>query len=532
MIFKPPCDEGVIRSVAARRPCPPDLRPWVLAATILGSSLTFIDGSVVNVALPELQSALHATAAGTQWVVEAYTLFLAALMLLGGSLGDQFGRRLTFAGGVALFAAASAWCGVSPTLAQLIAARAVQGCGGALLVPNSLAIISASFSSEQRGQAIGTWSGFTAIAGALGPLLGGWVLDHFSWRWVFFINLPLAAAVLAILYRRVPESRGEEGIHRLDVWGALTATVGLGALVYGLVQAPFMGARDPAVLAGLVLGAAALALFLWTEAHTRAPMTPPGLFRSRSFSGANALTLLLYAALGGALFYFPFDLIQVQGYSPTAAGAALLPFTLILFLLSRWSGGLASRYGAKRPLVAGPIIAAAGFALFTLPGVGGSYWTTFFPAVVVLGLGMAISVAPLTTTVMGAAAGHGGVASGINNAVARVASLLAVAAFGVVMVSAFGHGLSRRLSALPLAPPVRHMLDQQRVKLAGAAVPPGISGDLRARIEQAIATAFVDGFRQVTLIAAGLALASALVAALTLNDQPLGDAGPGEKKES
>src|SRR5437773_1340939 len=511
-----PCDEGVITSKKATGPCSKIQRRWTLAATILGSSMVFIDGTVVNVALPALQTNLNATVTDVQWVIEAYTLFLAALLLLGGSLGDHFGRKRIYAIGVAVFALASIWCGLAPTIQQLIIARAAQGVGGALLVPGSLAIISATFGEEERGQAIGTWSGSTAITTALGPVMGGWLIEHVSWRAVFFLNLPLAVVVLLLVFRFVPESRDEEETGKLDLVGAALATVSLGAIVYGLIESSRLGFQSPIVITALSSSLIFLIAFVIVEARRRHPMMPLTLFRARNFAGANLLTLFLYAALAGTLFFLPLNLIQVQGYSATAAGAASLPFILIMFLLSRWSGGLLKRYGSRLPLVIGPTIAGIGFALFVRPGVGGSYWTTVFPAVVVLGLGMAISVAPLTTTVMNSVKeSHAGIASGVNNAVSRTAGLLAIAVLGLIMLQTFNRCLDQRLSQLAVAVEIREAVNSQRIKLAAAEIP-SAAEPMRAAIKQAIDECFVCGFRRVMLVGCGLALASSLMAWLII----------------
>jgi EmrB/QacA subfamily drug resistance transporter len=470
--------------------------------------MVFIDGTVVNVALAALQAGLGATIAEVQWVVEAYALFLAALLLVGGSLGDLYGRRRIFLAGTVLFAGASAWCGLAPGIAQLIAARCLQGVGGAMLVPGSLALISTSFAAAERGRAIGTWSGSTAMTAAIGPVLGGWLVQHGSWRWVFFLNVPMALVVVAVCLWRVPETRHKTESSAGPDWsGALLTTLGLGGVVFALIE---WGRGGIAVSAAGIVGVAALAGLLAVENRVKAPMVPFALFRSRNFAGANLLTLFLYGAVSGMLFFFPLDLIQVQHYSATAAGGALLPLILLLFALSRWSGGLVARFGARTPLIVGPLIAAAGFGLLALPPLGHSYWTMFFPAVAVLGVGMAVSVAPLTTVVMGAVPQERvGVGSGINNAVSRVAGLLAVALLGLVLSNVFNASLERQMDAMGLTGPARAEVVAQRGKLAAIE-----SSD--PRIQDAVAGAFLSGYRVVLCIAAGLAMLSALAAAVMI----------------
>jgi MFS family permease len=355
---------------------------------------------------------------------------------------------------------------------------------------------------------------------ALGPVIGGWLIEHVSWRAVFFLNLPLALAVLLLVARYVPESRNEEESKQLDLAGAALATLSLGAIVYGLIESSRLGLQSPVVIVVLSAGVILFALFILVEARVRHPMMPLTLFRSRNFAGANLVTLFLYASLAGTLYFMPLNLIQVQGYTATAAGAAMLPFILIMFLLSRWSGGLVKRYGARLPLVVGPIIAAIGFALFLRPGVGGSYFRTFFPAIVVLGLGMAISVAPLTTTVMNSVTdSHAGIASGVNNAVSRTAGLLAVAVFGLIMFHAFDRCIEQRLNLIPITADARHALSAERLKLAAADIPQNINEETRVAIRLAIDECFVFGFRGVMLVGAGLSLTGSALAWLTIRSE-------------
>ncbi|WP_232077958.1 MFS transporter [Burkholderia sp. THE68] len=502
-----PCDELVIRAqpVAAGQPC--RRKRLALSATILGSSMAFIDGSVVNVALPSIQSELGASIAAMQWVVNAYLLLLGALVLVGGSMGDKLGRRKVFIAGVAIFTVASAACGFAPGMRWLIAARALQGVGAALLVPGSLAIIGAVFEGEERGRAIGTWAGVGAITSSVGPAAGGWLVDAFSWRAIFFLNLPLAAATIALALMSVPDSHDADAPQTLDWPGAACTAAGLAALTYGLTEAPSRGFADPLVLGMIGAGVVLLAAFIAIETKSRDPMIPLDIFRSRDFSGANLVTLLLYFGLGGVLFFLPFTLIRAYGYSATEAGAAVLPMPLIIGVLSRFTGGLTGRFGARALLVAGPCVAGLGFAMLALPFAARGYWAGFFPALIVLGIGLTITVAPLTTTVMASVPGErAGVASGVNNAVARVASLLAIAVLGIVFVWSHDAALSARLDRLHLPHPDARSLEAQ--------APPSASSTPLARAQ---ADAIADALRAVALLSAACAFAAAGVAAVTIS---------------
>ena len=501
------------------------MRRWTLVSAVLGSSMAFMDGTVVNVALPAIQRSLDASGADAQWIIEAYALFLAALLLVGGALGDRFGRKRVFLVGVVVFTATSAACAVAQDTGQLIAARALQGIGAALLVPGSLALLGANFPEAERGRAIGTWSAFSGITAAIGPVVGGFLVDHFSWRWAFLLNVPIGAVLLLACMAKVPESRGDAVDGPVDIAGAVAATLGLAGIVFALIEAPTRGwGAAPVVIAGVV-GLAGLAAFVACEARVREPMLPLQLFRNRNFAGANLLTLLLYAALGGGLYFVPLNLIQVQGYGATAAGAALLPFVAIMFALSRWAGSLVDAVGAKLPLVVGPAVAAVGFALLARPGIGGSYWTTFFPAVCVLGLGMTITIAPLTTTVMNAVGEQlAGTASGVNNAVSRAAGLLAIAALGAVLAHVFQARLHDALAHANLPAGVADEIYGQRSKLAAIAAPANVASAVADQVHGLVGTAFVAGFRAVMLAGTGLALASALSAWwLIAGRQPLPD---------
>jgi EmrB/QacA subfamily drug resistance transporter len=466
--IRPPYDAGIIRATPAF-PVVLSLRRkrLTLAATILGSSMAFIDGSVVNIALPAIQQALHADAASTQWIVNAYLLLLGALVLVGGSAADLYGRRRIFLVGIAVFTTASIACGLSPNMTVLIVSRAVQGLGAALLTPASLAMLGATFDEHERSHAIGIWAGVGALTSAAGPVLGGWLVDQISWRAIFLLNVPLALAAAGLAAGFACESRDPQG-KPLDWNGAAAVAIALAAITWGLGALPASGFHDKTVLGALGAGAAFLVAFVAIEARSgERAMMPLSLYRQRNFTGTNALTLLLYFALGGTLYFLPFGLIRIGGYSATLAGAALLPLALILGFGASFAGTLSDRFGPRLSLTAGPIIAACGLVLLAFADLSGSYWVNVFPAICVLAVGMTITVPPLTSTVMASVGeSRAGIASGVNNAVARVAGLFAVAALGTVLFASF----SRHLAGIPPA----HANDALNAVLAGqASVPEG-----------------------------------------------------------
>ena len=456
---------------------------WVLLATVLGSGLAGIDATVVNLALPSIGDDLGVGFATLQWTVTAYTLTLAALILLGGSLGDRFGRRRVFVIGVVWFAVASMLCGAAPGAGWLIAARALQGVGAALLTPGSLAIIQSGFAPDDRSRAIGAWSGFGGVATALGPFLGGWLILVASWRWVFLVNVPLAVVVVLVALRHIPETKDPDAAHSIDVRGAALALVGLGGITYAIIAAPVLGPTSAPVLACAVVGVLALVGFVVAEAREAHPMMPLSMFASRQFSAANAVTFLVYAAIAGVFFLLAVQLQVVAGYTPLGAGMSLLPITVIMLLLSARAGQLAQRIGPRLPMTLGPLVCAVGVLLMRTIEPGAHYVTDVLPAVTVFGLGLALLVAPLTATVLAAAdVNRAGVASGVNNAVARAAGLIAVAA----------------LPALA-----------------------GISGQ-----DYSDAVAFSAGFRTAMLMATGLLLSASVVALIAIrNNRTAEEAG-------
>ncbi|MBM2618114.1 MFS transporter [Actinoplanes sp. LDG1-06] len=428
---------------------------WVLLATVLGSSLAFIDSTVVNIALPEIGRDLGSDAAGLQWTVNGYALSLASLILLGGSLGDRYGRKRVFLLGVTWFALASLLCGLAQNVEMLIAARVLQGIGGALLTPGALAILEASFAAEDRSRAIGAWSGLGGIGGALGPFLGGWLVEVGDWRYIFLINVPLAAIVLWVGAKHLPESRNPEAARTFDVTGVLTGAAGLAGLTYGFTAWPANGPGDPVVLISLAIGLGSMIAFVLAEQRSPHPMLPMRVFRNKAFSGANLVTFLVYAANGGVFFLFVVNLQVVSGFTPLASGIALLPTTALMLVLSARAGALSQRTGPRILMTVGPLICAVALVLMSRIGSDATYWADVLPAVLVFGLGLSTLVAPLTATALGALEdAYAGIASGVNNAVARAAGLLAVA----VLPLAAGLGSGNLTDAAQLAPVYRNTM--------------------------------------------------------------------------
>lgn len=500
----------------------PQTGRWILTATILASSMAFIDGSALNIVLSDIQDGLNASGAEMLWIVDGYLLFLASLILVGGSLGDHLGRKRIFMIGIVLFTIASFLCGISPNTELMIVARMVQGVGGALMVPGSLAIISASFPPGERGKAIGTWSAFSSVTTVLGPVLGGAMAEVDFWRGIFFINIPLAVVTLWILANYVPESRDEQA-KKLDLPGALLVTLGLAGLSYGFIEAPGQGFDNPGIIASLIVGFAALILFVMVESRSQHPMVPLKLFESPTFSGTNIMTFFLYGALAVATLFLPLNFAQVQDYRRIEISLALLPFVLSLTLLSRWAGTLVDRYGPRLPLTVGPAIVGTGFFAVTLPGLTNGFaefWTTYFPGILIMGIGMGITVAPLTTAVMGSVSSRqAGVASGVNNAVARTAGVLAIAILGALALFSFRSALEDRTESIQLSQEERDTLKKNASDLGNTRPPESLDETAQSAIKSAVRSAFVETFRLVLILTAILAWLSAALAWLTVDQR-------------
>ena len=496
---------------------------WVLATVILGSAMAFIDGSGVNIAIPVIQQQFAADTAAMQWVVESYVVILAAFTLIGGALCDQYGRRRCYAIGMVLFAIASLLCANAADVQQLIIARGLQGIGGALLIPGGLALLGGYFPAIERGRAIGTWAAFGAITGMCAPLLAGWLVEQYSWRWIFLINLPLSLIALTLLYRKVPESRDPDRSGQPDWSGGLLASAGLALLVFAMVEAPRIGFDHRWVIVALICGCLFLGLFITTERRREArgatTMLPLSLFQSSVFSGINLATLLLYTSLNGIMFFLPFYLINVAGFTPLQAGGSFLPMSLGIFLLSRWAGNAAS-HNPRPALVIGPLFVAAAYLLMAYSTQIQPIWLGLLPGVALLGIGMGFCVAPITNVALGAVASRqSGIASGVNNAVARVASVVAIALFGILLTSSFNQTLEQGLIDSHADAQLIEYFDHERTKLGAAKPPAQLPAQQQEPLQQLIKQAFGDGFQHLCFVALLLALATSLTCWLSVPKQ-------------
>lgn len=489
----------------------------VLISTILASAMASIDATALNVALPALQKDLGINGAQLLWVVNSYALFLSALLLVGGSLGDALGRKKIFLIGILIFTVSSVFCGFSTNANMLILGRSLQGVGAALMVPGSLSIISALFPESKRGWAIGAWSMFSAFTTVGGPALGGWLAGNGWWRGIFFINIPIAIITLYFLIRKVPESKNPAS-KKVDFIGGALATIALAGLTYGFIEAPGQGFEAPVIIAALSVGFLSLIGFVWYQGYCPHPMMPLSLFKSRMFSSTNLLTLFLYGALGGFLFFFPLNLIQIQGYPPEIAGLTMLPFGIIIAILSRFAGSWSDKVGVRVPLIIGPAITAIGFYMYSIPEITAGvsdFWLTYFPAILVSAVGMGITVAPLTTAVMNAVSSdRTGVASGVNNAIARTAAVLAVSVMGSVTLFTFQSSVNENIADLKLEIQVYEELQNEMPKLAEAQIPEGANPDQVVAIQKAIDLSFVKSFQFLAIVASIMAAISAVVSLL------------------
>ncbi len=492
---------------------------WTLISTILASSIVFIDFSALNVALPAIQTSLHISGKSLLWIVNAYTLFLSALLLVGGSLGDIYGRKKIFIIGIIIFSISSFLCGISSDKDLFITARAFQGVGGALMVPGSLAIISAIIPTERRGKAFGTWSTFSALTTIIGPALGGWLAGLGLWRVIFFINIPFALFTIISLVIKVPENK-DESAKKLDITGAALATIGLSGITYGFLEASDKGFKDLTIQASLIIGLVSLIVFIYFEKKSAHPMLPLNLFKSKTFSGVNAITLFVYAALSSSLFFLPLNLIQVQGYSEEIAGITLIPFAILISVLSRISGIFTDKYGARKPLIFGPLLAGTGLLIFALQGITEGpkdYWTTFFPGILILGIGMGIVVAPLTATVMAAVPEHNsGIASGINNTMARTAGLLSIAILGAVILISFKNNLELNVDRINIQDIKKNELINNFRDLAETKPPQNLTKEETVGVNKVIKTSFIQSFNLVIYISVALAWLGSLIAVFTI----------------
>ncbi len=488
---------------------------WIMVSVILASAMAFIDGTALNVALPSLQKDLNASGIDLFWILNSYLLMLAALILTGGSLGDKLGRKKIFMIGIAIFILGSAFCGFSPTVPYLIASRALQGLGGALMIPGSLSIITASF-EEERGKAIGTWSAVTTLVTMGGPLLGGALADAGLWRLIFFINVPIGIASLIILWFKIPESTDEQSDHSIDYFGSIAIITGLALLTYGFLTIPNTGFNNVKVYFSIGIGIIALILFVRIQKTSKHPMLPLHLFKNKTFTGANLLTFFLYSGLFAGGLFLTLNMVQMQGYSQLQSGLSLLPFTVLIVLLSRWSGSLADKFGSRRFLIGGPLLVTVGLLLLSfVKNTHGpaDFWLTYFPGIFIFGLGMSITITPLTSTVMGALPNHySGTASGINNAVTRISNVFSNAVVGALAVLFFAVFLTREVNQISFKENVKTQVIQQAANLGDAKVPAIVSSKNNKEVEHLYREGFIKTYTLVMRISAILAFVGALMA--------------------
>ena len=488
---------------------------WVMVSSILASSMAFIDGTALNVVLPALQKSLNASGTDLFWILNAYLLMLAALILIGGSLGDQFGRKKVFMAGIFIFICGSAACGFAPGVTLLIVFRMLQGIGGALMIPGSLSLISSSINAKERGKAIGTWSAFTTVVTMGGPVLGGAFADAGLWRYIFFINTPIGLAALFILASRVKESKDDSPEHRLDYPGVIAIALGLGLLTFGFLREPTVGLHNIQAYGSIVAGLLLLILFIVIEKRSKFPMMPLSLFKNLTFTGANLLTFFLYAGLGAGMLFMGLNMVQIQGYSQLQSGLTFLPFTVLMISIARFAGTLADKHGPRLFLICGPAIAGMGLLYLSFikqTNGAADYWTTFFPGILIFGFGMSVTVAPLTAAVMGSVSDHfSGTASGVNNAMSRISGVFANAIFGALAVLFFAGALQGEIKAIPLNSQQKQAVTQEVVNLGNAHVPANIAVKDKAQIEKAYHTSFINAYSKIMRVSAGLGFLGALM---------------------
>lgn len=488
----------------------------ILAATILASGMAFLDGTVVNIAIPSIQHKFDASLTQIEWMINGYALMLASLILISGSFGDRFGRKRIFLYGIGLFIVSSLLCSLSQSINQLIAFRILQGLGAAMMIPGSLSIIDVSFESSVRGKAIGLWSGFAGGIAAIGPFIGGWLVQTFGWPSIFYINIPIGILALFLTLRYVPETKNDEA-QRIDWVGTGLIFLSLFMISYSLIEAPAVGWTN--LMIGLLVGGLVMfALFVWTEMKVKEPLMPTHIFTSPLVSGANIVTLFLYFALSGFIFFFVLNLQQVQHYSPIIAGMSVLPSILLITFLSGPAGSLSDKIGPRLPMIVGPLIVAAGMAYLALSGRNANYVVSYLPGLILFGLGMSLVIAPLTKSALSVDKRYSGAASGVNNAVSRIAALLAVALLGAIVLSLFSSNLTKSLASSQLSQVERQQILEQKNKLGGIEIPKTFHANTKQQAEQIIEASFIDGFRLAMYINASLALLSAIVAFFTIRN--------------